>query len=334
MKERKIFKILSAILFSLSSTLLSASDVNWDIDNASPTIKVMETVCTAEGKAGSGERLYFGLEKITSENQNNWQRFGIFSSWHALTADYIVASIARDDDDSSNYSSLDKDLAQSYLSSNEIQGNAGQAGFTVEEYKSYIKALVENPVENRDFTALSNFTIGTQGFQFYGQNPYYVAYVSKTPITGPFLFPKDMRTCNTKKYVEHFSNLLMAVRCEDISNTAVYYNRWIFKNPQTIIAERGYAGLSTRLHGFTAWVFEEMLAKKYMAVGATVPMYKIMEKKAQSLTGDFYVRGISYRNGASIPMDLKNHTGGAERKDVPCVFPTTTLKEFVTLETL
>lgn len=151
--------------------------------------------------------------------------------------------------------------------------------------------------------------VGARG----SKNLYFVAYISKSPITGYFQHPtlNERGGISPQDYYQGYKNMLIAVRSVDIKGTCVYNNRGICKGLVHCI-KGGYGPLSVFLQGFTAVFFKYYRGKTHMSVAPLPGMYRILQKAVGS---DVILEG------ENIPEALNHFVGITGLDDKKCVVP-------------
>jgi len=274
-------------------TILSISISAMDDD---PLIeRIPGKVFTCEGLAKSGEKVYFGIEFIDDKNFKEW------TLYREVSEKFLV-----------NYVSPSFNLSEEYR-----EDFFPQSGFdSKEEYGEFCDKLIQNTsgvTSDSIYKKETGYKSAIGAFGFDKDAGYYVAYVSKKPIVGYFDHPKPEKVQTFKGYHEGYQSLLMCVRCQDVPNTKVFNNRGIFKGLISCY-DLNYSGLSMKLHGFTALVFEK-LGKTHMSVAALPSMYQIMRKS---------IPIESLIDGSDMSESL--FPGSVGILDKKCIIDTQTLK--------
>lgn len=245
------------------------------------------------GSASTGEPIYFGMEFIDQTNFAQWTNYQKLS--HYRTNFYFSPRL------------LSKEDRLKYFK------NSGYEQKEYEEFCDSIYEKVSQRSEEMNSQLKEDFRSAIGAFDFMPDDGYYVAYISKMPVTSYFSHPAGLLTLKT--YHEGYKNLLMCVRCKDIANTAVYNNRGIFKGLRCLV-DGGYGGLALKLHGFTGAVFETK-GKTHMSVAPLPKMYEILESQ---------IPQDKLLTGSNIPADLNHFDGLFGGSDTRCVIDIPTLK--------
>ena len=265
---------------------------------------IKDEVYTAEGRTAAGERIYFGIERIDEKKCKAWN-FYFRQASHKVS--YFIPRFRR-----------------------------GALHITDEEEVKdfYFKSLLEK--SRKKFAAYDKEKIATLKEGLRGGssaaivypsdrrgNVCFVAYISKSPVTGYFQHPAartERGGIMPRDYYKAYQKLVMTVRAVDVTGTVVFNNRGIFRSLISM-AEGGYGKLSLALHGFTAAFFKQIRGKTHMSVAPLPEMYRILDTnvdKGVILTGD------------SIPPILNRFVGGGGAMDIKCVIPCNALIGFFT----
>lgn len=240
-----------------------------------PVSEVSPGVYTAEGKTEKGENIYFGMELIDNASREIWRDYSNAAYILSKFLQKIVSSL----DDESKLKNLQQ-RADSGLSEEEFK-----------DLKIQFRKRGLHP-QGRLAEAISDIPGGIDGFMIEPnmRGPFapatYVAYISKTPITGPLALPKtESKKSNFKTFKEKYTNILMSVGVRLDSNKPLFENRGIFRNPCSVI-EGGYSNISTQLHAFTGKVMKEYInqtlgdnEKLYMSVSPINNMKELLVEK-------------------------------------------------------
>jgi hypothetical protein len=249
--------------------------------------KISEYVYAGEGKALSGEPIYFGMEYFTQEKwlmyRDNAERMS--NGWNStLRTNGLLLYYARHSEPHNRPPHDDKVRTLT--------------GFTRDEYNNFMEQLyTQGLYQENKVKALESISAGCAGFLTDKNVFYEIAYVSKEPVTGPFPFKNLKENMSVKEFLTAFDKLLMCVgsRIDENSPHTVYENRGIFINPASFL-HGGYSGLSLMLHGFTAAVMHEIYPTlQYMAVSPLRNMFSILRKHIDP--DDIYIKYILEKNG-------------------------------------
>lgn len=255
---------LVALLF-----LLPLSAFAFQIVDIEP---VVDGVYATETETLSGETVYLGIERLdTAAARRNWIRYS--ESVGKLITDpsgpliRLGTSLAKGED--------------VYL----LRRDKAFADMTDDQYDYLVMHMISREVypKGARWEAFNGIRGGMASF-----DPYlaatYVAYVSKTPITGRLQAP-DRSLESYSEIHKAFGHILMTVGVSTKADHPVYEDRGIFRNPMSMI-EGGYGGISTVLHVFAGAALVGPIADdtdaepiEYMMVRALPAMRKILEEK-------------------------------------------------------
>lgn len=310
--------ILVFILLALSAfplTVVASNEVE-GANPKSPVTQVCDGVWAGQGVAGSGEPIYFGLERIDDSNREDWEYYlsyaqGIVDSIHDPYALRGLVNKLREGGSAEIENIATNSLAQI------------RTGFTEKELSSHLQYMQKaiggdlSALDISKATAACYLTIpGTC-----------LAYISKKPVTGKYSSfpPKDKLDPWDKKYgyngqfklsefVRSFGDILMTVgvyqtpwACAVYKTAPAYEIRGIFKNPHAVF-EKNYKGISILLQAFTAAAMMQIACdKKYMVVSPIVSVHSLLCKNfkpnemfvARRSADDDYVCGF-----VPAPTDL------------------------------
>ncbi len=192
-------------------------------------------VYAGAGIAGSGETIYFSMQKITPENQADIENFK-----------YSTLKMSNNN----GRGALGAAFAKGALEGKWPDGYEDlNYGFTFTEFEGFIQHIQKNVLAKHAAT-LGAAAIG----QMTTQVGDYVAYISKEPITGPRSFLKEYNSSKTvKNYFEDTKDLIMMVGCS-LSKKRIY-NRGIERTLYSFYFDNGRSkGVSLAFHAFTAAV--------------------------------------------------------------------------------
>ncbi len=247
---------------------LSSSPMD-QIPTIKPTDELVQEVAPGiyAGQKKIGEEIvYFGVERVESDNELKWRQYAGCSD--------LIGGSAR--------GGLLKVLALSsklgvWILFDKVKD---VTGFNEQEYIEYMNKL-DAVIHSRPSVvdALEGVGEGVAGFSLSFDGHHYVVYASKKPITGRFVFIENAEKCfPLKDFYESYGNLLKSVRLQDNPDTNRYSNRGIFRNPISFIEDGSkYPRISMKLHGFSAVFAKKFLkGKEYMTVRPVISMRKIL----------------------------------------------------------
>jgi hypothetical protein len=237
-------------------------------------VKVADGVYAGTSKAVSGETVYLGMELIGPDNIQQWKNYAIMADHKPRAYDYLLTQSR-------------PDLRPLYVGK-----LVEELGFgSDQEYQTYMDYLQGRNLCEEDngsvyindrleqaFGAIPN---GVIGFKIDDNGNYYVAYISKKPVTGKrvFTIKKPPLSATLKEYNDEFDDLLISVGSNLNPGELYYENRGIFRNPKSFV-DGGYKDLAIMLHAFTAAVVKIIIPeKKYLKVRAAAHMAKILKEK-------------------------------------------------------
>lgn len=237
----------------------------------SPVREVSTGVYTAEGRTEKGEKIYFGMELIDDTSRAIWRDYS--TSAEKLCSGILGRMVRFLDDE------------------NKLNDLRQYTGLSEEEFKDLTIQFRKRGLHSQGklAKAFRDLKGGIVGFMIEPnlRGPFapatYVAYISKTPITGPLSIPQTKS--NLKLFKEQYQDILMSVGVRLDSSRPLFKNRGIFRNPFSVI-EGGYSNISTQLHAFTGKVMQECVnqtlgdnEKLYMSVSPIDNMKEILVKK-------------------------------------------------------
>lgn len=256
-------------------------------------------VYASQGKAISGEDIYFGVERV--EKDVNYKQWTIYLQQSQYKSQFYLSKMHASEESRANH--------------------AEKLGFTKDspEYNKICDSIIKHTTTKTDdqlYKMVSGVAgaLGASGFRIDGE--YFISYVSKKPIDGYYQHPAECITL--KGYHEGYKDLLMTVRSVPIDDTVVFNNRGICKSLDAIV-NGGYSGLSMLLHKATGECFSEYYGKTHLSVEPLPMMYKIMRDSLPE--GSVLV-------GEKIPADLKHFKDSSGLNDTPCVVSIKTLSEY------
>lgn len=269
----RLYSILTLILITTSGHLHAGFEIQEVIPGK---------VYSAKANAESGEDIYLGIELISGENIKNWESYVRIYGKSAGIAEIMLSGTHI------NPETRPKNDSQ-------------QTGWTDEEYNNIFNKAYST-LKDKDPEAMDELKQGFMGgigaIDINSDGTYYIAYVSKKPITG--YFPISITNPITaKSLMENNTDLLMIVRSKDIKETPVYNNRGIARTLSSII-EGGYKGLSLKLHAFTGEYFSKYHKKTHLSVAPLPVMLNLIESK---------VGAEKILKGSAIPEELNHFEG-------------------------
>lgn len=229
----------------------------WANDDEIKEIKFgyQRIIYTMEIETPEGEKLYFGLEPLFCENREGWGQYRAnaryFGEWLSNTASL---------------------LKQGPPKIEALKLTGAVSGEVVEKLQD--GHFLDEP-RDRIFAGVS---YGSLVFDISGGGDKYAAYVSKTPITGGFVFPEDkINPQDYEAYRDAYGDLIMSVGVNLSRPDNVYENRGIFRNPLSTL-DQTHKGISMLLHGFVGKVMQTKKQKEFMLVNAAQSMAVVLNK--------------------------------------------------------
>lgn len=277
-----------------------ASGIKINPGKIGPVEIICDGVYTAEGIALSGEKIYFGLERLENTDKIKWGYYknSTVTLINGEVADIRIGSLLdiaiRVNDMQELREFLKSTDRPIYWSSNEAKfedlcNNLKKRKITLDSSKA--KELLAIP------HASNGMNINFQT---------HIVYVSKIPITGRISF--NSQTIGFEGYVDKYSNLIMSVGTT-ISN--IVENRGIFKNPLSVI-EEGYAGIAMMAHSFTCMVIQKHWPE--VSIFKVRPLKKMAEIFLRSIPkdqitvngirGDIYDKGFEHERDVEVPVTV------------------------------
>lgn len=270
-------------------------------EDPNPTRTVREIIkdeaYAGEGRAASGESVYFSMELVNSSNIDYWQHFADLSYRFTDDSRGTISLLAKFCNSEKRRDLLNYERIKEFL------------GMSEPEYQEYKEKLIErkmyNPDMNKGLLAVGS---GACAFQLSKEDNTYVVYASKKPITDKFLFSPHADEINTLKgFNEEYGDILIAVRLSLRENPAYYVNRGIFRNPASFV-EGGYKGIAMKLHAFSGAVAEKFFpTRQYMVVHALPSMHTILTKEVPLDAGFLGNDGTMHPNAPeNLRADIEN----------------------------
>lgn len=248
---------------------------------------------TGQGRAVSGETLYFGMERVTARNKKGIDNFMM------LTDKYF------------NSNTGEATLVTSGCSRGrevtfEKPGNyvTERFGRNQAEFENTKKLFCFGSAADMEKRAqlLSSASAGTN--YIHRDVGDYISYISKDPITGPIDWNLS-ENATVLEYMTFAQKLIILVgsklKFSGLSDT--FDNRGVGKTAPALIAGT-HKAVSLPLHGFTSAVAKKFLGMKRFQVRANMNMAPILEKVFKE--GEFErfkkdVEGLD--KGFRIPVD-------------------------------
>lgn len=230
-------------------------------------VEIRKGVFGASFKDKNGEPLFLRMELITEENEEGWNRFKEITTWLTNQNTGVFSFLV---------SRAGKDSCPKYEDVKKV------TGFTDEEYRTFIEEAIKQKEKTtgKIVELLRATSTGSNHMNvfFNPEKLKYIVYVSKNPDFSILEADKKCEEKNLKKYIDSYSDILMAVG-SDFSEKDHFYSRGIFRNPYWVFKEK-YAGLSMLLHGFTGAVAEKFFPeKKIMQVQPVGSMQVLIKDK-------------------------------------------------------
>lgn len=228
-------------------------------------------VYAGAGFAESGETIYFGMQRITEDNEADITKFAEVTKWMGSEHRGRIGAVGR--------SRRQDSISPNYNSAGELYG------YSLEELTVFVQRIQKNELVNR-VHALGGEVVGNHMKTRIGDG---ISYISKEPITGPRSFLKEYYSSKTvKSYFEDTKDLIMMVGCS-FSKKQIH-NRGIGRSLAAFYLHNNkFKGVSMPLHGFTCAVAEviDPETETFLAFP--------MEKMADIICGEFAdcVKGIA-----------------------------------------
>lgn len=255
-----------------------------------------------QGMSPAGEKIYFGMEKITPANKEGLDDFSRYTErFFGPTRGIITTTLYFCSEGEKNQSTFE-----------EFDGLKNLVGFSKPEFETFYKQLCDKSV---DLKARHKRLLGIPtgpGFMFHDIGDY-VAYVSKTPITEPITW----KTNTVKDYLGTTKNLIMTVGVTlDVKVLPdAFQNRGIARTYFAIL-NGGYKNVSLPLHGFTAAVAKKFLNKKTFLVQSAPLMTEAIKKELKPDEYKNFKANQPKDTGFIIPVEtlISIYTGARKLK--------------------
>lgn len=267
-KKSHLFFFLLGVVSLLGieeSYVLAASHdkyTNQDDNRTGNVKKVSDNLYVGEAVLKNGQKIYFGYEKITENNQKGLQGYhASIRRMHNPSRGMLeVLSILKN---RANYDDI-KELV----------------GLAKNDFDALIAILRDrNLKENKGFRGI---TTGAGYFTTTMGN--YFAYISAKPIEGAHNFGGVNSGSSVKDYLEQNKDLIMFVGSDQqLSKDKIsdcYINRGIFRTSHSFLyGGDEHKGLSLALHGFIAFISKTFFKKKRMCISDVTGGMSIMMKR-------------------------------------------------------
>ncbi len=209
-------------------------------ENEKPSIgevkEIESGLYVAEGTTAAGEKIYFGLERLETQDQRDAWIYYSDACQKLVDKDrgWLVA-VGTKAYDKKAYTKLNKE---------EVFKTVDEASF-----KKLVRGMRKMGFtpKGKKWETLHATRHGMAGFGPYFSS--HVAYISTKPITKRLSKPASIGTY--KEIASKYGRIIMSV-CSTVSDTKpIYENRGIFRNPLNLI-KGNYANIACMLHVFTA----------------------------------------------------------------------------------
>jgi len=221
-------------------------------------------VYSSKGVTKVGEPFYFGIELIDQSNLENWRRYNRHIG-------YMV----------NRYRGVLSNMAKCSAPENRSKNNEEDTGFTDHEFETYSDRLFTLGFKKGSdkLTTLENVESAKIAFELNESSEtekYYVAYLSKKPIIGKFLFSHLDDKITLKKFLTVYDDLVISIRVTFKPQNIHYETRGITKNPKSIVDEN-YRGISPVLFGYIGHVATKIFPNiKFMHTRPIPAMHRIL----------------------------------------------------------
>jgi len=259
---------------------------------------IAEGVFIGEGKAKSGEKIFLRMERVTKENQADWDKY-CRSTAQLTKHDRSVLTAAM----RATKAVSGEDGAIHYVNT-EYENLADRLGQGREEFDDFINMLGKNGYawsqENKSrIKGISNIFAGATHLYLNTDGEHYVVYASKTP---DFRIPKAHEHGTTSEpltyheYTRLYSDLLICVGMHSIHKHSAeddsVHSKGMFRNPTSCI-EKTHTGIAMVLRGFSGAVTEKYFPGKETL--SCRPLASMQYAISSSLRAqDYRVKGMSH----------------------------------------
>lgn len=264
------YLFFSLIIFNLNSV------------RASDSLLEVEPGVFAGKSFVNGEVVYFGMEKVDSEESSrNWKRY----MWHAQSLSGLYSFVD---------SHMECSLGSVVMDRKTVQSLGYSTPQQLDALKEKLCGLDEQ--KKREFGVGIPIMYGANGFlDVLNGDDFYVVYASKKEVRGKHPFPQREDANQISKLADQdVEDIIMAVGSRKLEREndfvdmdMCFENRGIFRNPLNWFQDgKRYAGVSLKLHGFSALVRKTVHHKQYLVVYAVDSMIQVLLKN-QWESGDF-----------------------------------------------